>query len=145
MFAVRPGAAGRAAPASGRARRSTGGRAAGAVEDPRPARLRLGVEFGEIAADALVIRGRSGIAVAAADRSHRPDRDSAQDIAEHRRVAIDGAAGAAKARLLAQFPRPTCDAHRIDRPGEAEVRFLLADEDRGAAIRPEEHTSEPQA
>src|SRR3546814_14729634 len=76
----------------------------------------------------------SGIAVAAADRSHRPDRDSAQDIAEHRRVAIDGAAGAAKARLLAQFPRPTCDAHRIDRPGEAEVRLLLADEDRGAAI-----------
>src|SRR3546814_9941223 len=71
MFAGRPVPADRAAPAIGRARRATGGRAAGAGEDTRPARRRLGVEFGEIAADALVIRGRSGIAVAAADRSHR--------------------------------------------------------------------------
>src|SRR3546814_1403737 len=75
-----------------------------------------------------------GIAAAAADRAHRLDRDPAQDIAEQRRVAIDGAAGAAKACLFAQLPRSARDAYRVDRPGEAEVRFLLADEDRGAAI-----------
>src|SRR3546814_5204742 len=86
-----------------------------------------------------------GIAAAAADRAHRLDRDPAQDIAEQRRVAIDGAAGAAKACLFAQLPRSARDAYRVDRPGEAEVRFLLADEDRGAAIRSEEHTSELQS
>src|SRR3546814_15634131 len=80
--------------------RAVGGRAAGAGKDAHAARRRLGVEFGEIAADALVVGGRMGIAAAAADRAHRLDRDPAQDIAEQRRVAIDGAAGAAKACLF---------------------------------------------
>src|SRR3546814_9675014 len=105
-----------------------------AGKDAHAAGRRLGVEVGEIAADALVVGGRMGIAAAAADRAHRLDRDPAQDIAEQRRVAIDGAAGAAKACLFAQLPRSARDAYRVERPGEAEVRFLLADDERGAAI-----------
>src|SRR3546814_11678826 len=92
MFAGRPVPADRAAPVIRAARGAVGGRAAGAGKDAHAARRRLGVEFGEIAADALVVGGRMGIAAAAADRAHRLDRDPAQAIAGPRRVAIGGAA-----------------------------------------------------
>src|SRR3546814_18584725 len=113
MFVRRPVPAERAAPVIRAAGGAVGGRGAGAGKDAHAARRRLGVEFGEIAADALVVGGRMGIAAAAADRAHRLDRDPAQDIAAQRRVAIDGSAGAAKACLFAQLPRSARDRKSV--------------------------------
>src|SRR3546814_7357116 len=98
---------------------------------------------GEIAAGDLIVGGRMGIpaTAAAADRADRLDRDTAQDIVQHRRIAIDGPAIAAIARSFAKLPAPVRHADRIDRPGETEVRFGFADEHG----RSEEHTSELQS
>src|SRR3546814_16756777 len=92
--------------------------------------------LGEIAACDLIVGGRIGIpaTAAASYRADRLDRDTAQDIVQHRRIAIDGPAIAAIARSFAKLPAPVRHADRIDRPGAPEARFGFADEHGRAAL-----------
>src|SRR5690606_8131261 len=109
VFARRAVPTDRAAPAVRRAGSAVRTRrTARAGKHAGPARGWLGVELGEIAAHALVVGGRMGLG-SAADGPHRLDRDAAQDVAKHRRIAIDRAAGSAVARLFAQLPVPLRD------------------------------------
>src|SRR3546814_12003084 len=109
MLAVRPVPAERATPVIGRLRRAISGcRPAGAGEHTIVAFRRLGMELGESAACDLIVGGRIGIpaTAAASYRADRLDRDTAQDIVQHRRIAIDGPAIAAIARSFAKLPAP---------------------------------------
>src|SRR3546814_4975118 len=90
MLACRPVPADRATPVIGRLRRAIRGcRPAGAGEHTIVAFRRLGMELGEIAACDLIVGGRIGIpaTAAASYRADRLDRDTAQDIVQHRRIA----------------------------------------------------------